>query len=54
MMSHRLARRKGNAASVRKWREQCAISKLESGKKPTGLFARKRFLAPYTGEAKMR
>ena len=28
-------RRKGNAASVRKWREQCAISKFASGQSPT-------------------
>ena len=47
-------RRKENAASVRKWHAPCAISKLANGKKPTGLFARKHLLAPYTGEAKMR
>ena len=33
-------------------RAQCAISKFASGKKPTGLFARKHLLAPYTGEAR--
>ena len=38
-------------ASVRKRHVPCAVSKLANGKKPTGLFARKHLLAPYTGEA---
>ena len=33
---------------------QWEISKLASGKEPTGLFARKHLLAPYTGEAILR
>ena len=33
---------------------QWEISKLASGKEPTGLFARKHLLVPYTGEAIMR
>ena len=33
-------------AGALKWREQCAISKFAGGKKPTGLFARKRLLTP--------
>ena len=41
-------------ASVRKCPEQWGISKLANGKKPTGLFARKHLLAPYTGEAIVR
>ena len=47
-------RRKGNAASVRECPEQWGIPKLAGGKEPTGLFARKRLLAPYTGEAILR
>ena len=41
-------------ASVRKCPEQWGISKLANGKKPTGLFARKHLLAPYTVEAIVR
>ena len=33
---------------------QWEISKFASGKEPTGLFARKHLLTPYTGEAKLR
>ena len=41
-------------ASVRECPEQWGISKLASGKEPTGLFARKHLLTPYTGEAIIR
>ena len=43
-----------NRASVRECPEQWGIPKFASGKEPTGLFARKHLLTPYTGEAIMR